>query len=252
MNHDTFERDTLDRDAATPQDLHVDVARMLTITSLCLDLGRVDRATRHQDGVTVESVTDHTVSLSLVCCELAAASQPHLDLSKISRFCDVHDILEAICGDTDTLDISDAGADAKEAREAAAMTELRRRVGDDSYVVRTLEEYERLDTPEARFVRVVDKAMPKLTQALNGGAQLRGRGVDVESLNRINAEQREKLRRSYGADQPVAMELLRRAHDAAAAALTSDKFECQDCGLTRDLPNSAGLTVHRMVVVKPL
>lgn len=184
---------------------------MIDLGSLALAFGRVNRITCHPDGVTPESDTDHTVMLGIAACAFAARFAPSLDLGKIAQFALVHDFVEVYAGDTPTARImSDADNLDKSEREAAALARIREQFdGEFPWIGETIESYERLDTPEARFVKVVDKAMPKITNTLNKGATFLNQGHDEQSASEFLAHQQQKLAGSYGSDQPEAVALLR-------------------------------------------
>lgn len=182
----------------------VDLGRM------SLAFGCVNRATCHPDGVTSESDTDHTVMLGLLACAFAERFAPELDRGKIAQFAFVHDFVEVYAGDTSTAHImTESDKAGKDAREAAALARIRTELdGEFPWVGQTLEEYERLDTPEARFVKVVDKALPKITNILNKGATFTRQGHDKESGTEFLAHQHQTVRESYGKDQEAATALL--------------------------------------------
>lgn len=146
---------------------HPDLARAMRLARISLAFGRVERATRHEDGVRVETDTDHTVMLGLVACELAP---PHLDRAMVAAFALVHDLPEADpnAGDTQTLTITPEGMAAKRAREDAARVRITADLGAGSWVAEMMATYEQQQEPEARFVRLLDKVLPKLTHVFNG------------------------------------------------------------------------------------
>jgi putative hydrolase of HD superfamily len=144
-----------------------DVARAARLARIALAFGRVERATRHEDGVRPETDTDHTVMLSLVACEFAP---PGLDRAKVAAFALVHDLVEVYAGDAQTLTITPEGMAAKRAREDAARSRLTAELGAGSWLAAMLAIYEEQRVPEARFVRLIDKVLPKLAHAFNGCA----------------------------------------------------------------------------------
>lgn len=143
--------------------MNLDRAKSLAL--LCLKFARVERVTRHEDGKRPETDTDHTVMLSVIACDFCPDS---LDRGKVAQFALVHDLLEADTGDVQTLTIDVAGRAAKADAERAALERFRVTYGTDSWLVSCIEAYERQDTPEARYVRVMDKVMPKITHLFNG------------------------------------------------------------------------------------
>ncbi len=190
----------------TPESLQA----IIDLGTLSLAFGRVDRVTCHPDGATPESDTDHTVMLGLVACAFAERFAPELDRGKIAQFALVHDLVEVYAGDTPTARImTDLDHASKEEREAAALLRIRDEFdGQLPWIADTIAAYERLDTPEARFVKVVDKALPKIANILNGGVTFKKQKHDAVSGKAFLVHQCEKLSKTYGEDQPEAMLLL--------------------------------------------
>jgi len=217
---------------------------VLTVADLALKFGQVERATYHQDGTRPETDTDHTVMLGLIACSLAErinhekfrAEKPAsllesarrslvlLDVGLIAQFAFVHDLVEALAGDTDMLDPSPAKVAAKEDREQQAAKEIRRRTAKLPWIGKMIETYDRQVLPEARFVRAVDKIMPKLTMALNRGAGVIER-QDPSKVPELNRTQIDKLRATYAADLPEVVELLEAACRQSEAILAGPKCE---------------------------
>lgn len=217
---------------------------VLTVADLALKFGQVERATYHQDGTRPETDTDHTVMLGLIACSLAERinhekfkdprpvsllesarrSLVLLDVGLIAQFAFVHDLVEALAGDTDMLDPSPAKVAAKEGRERQAAKEIRRRTTKLPWIGKMIEAYDQQVLPEARFVRAVDKIMPKLTMALNRGAGVIER-QDPSKVPELNRTQIDKLRATYAADLPEVVELLEAACRQSEAILAGPKCE---------------------------
>lgn len=169
------------------------LTRALTLAQIALAFGRVERVTRHEDGVRPETDTDHTVMLGLVACELAP---PHIDRAKVAAFALVHDLVEVYAGDTQTLVITPEGAADKRAREEVARTRLVAELGGGSWLADLLATYEQQREPEARFVRLMDKVLPKLTHAFNGCAAARSL-TDRAGFIGAHVRQFQKLQEEY-------------------------------------------------------
>ena len=171
---------------------------MLTIARLCLQFGRVPRATLHPDGVQPESDTDHTVMLGIFACALAE-QWPHLNLDRglLAQMALVHDLVEAYAGDTNSFAITASSKAAKEEREAAALDRIQAETRDYPWIADTIAHYERGQTPEARFLRYLDKVTPKLTHALNGCAALRRMGKSREEVRAVHDIQIAALAKQY-------------------------------------------------------
>jgi len=82
------------------------------------------------------------------------------------------------------------------------------------WIGRTIEEYESRASSEARFVKVVDKVLPKITHILNQGAVAERLGHTKESKDEFLNHQYDKIAQSYGSDQPEALALLSAFHQA--------------------------------------
>lgn len=180
---------------------------VIDLAELALRFGRVDRITAHPDGKRLESDTDHTVMLGLVACAFADLMPTpfwtnRLDLGKIAQFALVHDLVEAYAGDTPTLQhMEDDAKAAKTAREHAALERIAREFVHLPWIAQTIAQYETQVVREARFVRAMDKLLPKALGILNGCATMRSNGMTRESLVARYDEQREELL-EYAADFP--------------------------------------------------
>ena len=189
-------------------DKTVELARML------LSFGLVERVTHHEDGVTKETDTTHTVMLGIMACAFARDHAPHLDIGKIAQFALVHDLVEVYAGDTNTF-AKEVCHDDKETREKEALERITAEFADTyPWIGLTIEEYETLSSPEARYVKVFDKVLPKLSHLINGGVTVSELGHTTESLKVWISAQMNKIETTYGHDQEAAVSLYKRfAHE---------------------------------------
>lgn len=220
--------------------------KVIELAQLCLRFGRVERVTYHEDGKRLETDTDHTVMLAVIACAFVerinaeAGRFPRYDVGLVAQFAIVHDLVEAYAGDTNTL--AGTGDTAKEAREAAALARIRSEFAVDfPWLTDTIDEYESLVSPEARFVKALDKVLPKITHLLNGGATLRQHGVDASNIDAVNGSQVAKMRATYAADQPAVMALYADVHVRLREALVK-----QDAQPVSDATNEREATDERI------
>lgn len=173
---------------------------------LVLLLGEQDRVTRHADG-RLETVTTHTVMLGIVACALAQHID-ELDVGLVAQYALVHDLVEAYAGDTSTLKIlTPAQAAAKENREAAAAQRILLEFADTlPWIPARLASYNRQQRREARFVRAVDKLLPKILHLVNQCMTLRAEGVDPDEVRARYRLQVDELY-AYSAEWPIIAEL---------------------------------------------
>jgi putative hydrolase of HD superfamily len=119
-----------------------------------------------------------------------------LNMALVLAFALVHDLPEALTGDVPTfLPLTERQQREKDENEAAARRTIKARLGGSFWIIYELMElYERQDTPEARFVKILDKAMPKLVRALSG----KGPQVSLEVLQALHQKQHAKLAKVAG------------------------------------------------------
>lgn len=150
-----------------------------TIAALTMRLGKVERATRHPDGVTRETDTTHSVMLALSVTRLAFMDGLP-PAPAVLLFALLHDLVEAYAGDTMTLrSLSEDNQAAKDAAEAEALERIRHEL---PWAASVIARYEAQATPEARLVKLADKIMPKLTHAANGYVVLVENEMTVQEL----------------------------------------------------------------------
>lgn len=181
---------------------------VVRLGELALDFARVNRITFQPDAVTPESDTDHTVMLGLVACSLAKRFFPHLSVGKVAEYCLVHDLPEVYAGDTPTLRALTVDEQAeKRRREADAHVQIDMLLGDDlPWVSRTIGTYEDQVVPEARFVKMVDKILPKITHIFNDAATINRHGMTRAELA-ARYEQQGRDLAEYAAEFPEIEEL---------------------------------------------
>jgi putative hydrolases of HD superfamily len=184
---------------------------VIALGQLSLAFGRVNRITYHPDTPTApgqpESDTDHTVMLGLIACGLAAA-HTDLDVGQVAQDALVHDVTEVRAGDTPTLGgLSDEEKAAKKHREREAQEWISNTYATTvPWLPVTLAAYEAQITRESRFVRAVDKLMPKLTHLANGCRTLIEQGVDPDRQDARYVEQRAEIA-VYAGEWPWLLDL---------------------------------------------
>lgn len=175
----------------------------MDLGQLAMTFGRIERMIAHPDG-RPETDSDHTVMLGWIAPALGELVNIHygyqvLSAGLIAQFVLVHDAAEVYAGDTPTVRLTEAETQQKEEREAVATAKLTRQFqGRLPWFARTLRDYELQRTREAKFVRAVDKIMPKLVYMIDGGASIRlGRVTRAEFVAMV-AKQRPDIARWLG------------------------------------------------------
>ena len=175
-------------------------------------LKSVERRNRLADGSRRENTAEHSWHLGIAALVLAPFASEPVDLATAVAMALVHDIVEIDAGDTFAYDEAE-GAATKQAREEAAADRLfgllpaatGRRFRE------MWDEYERGDTPEARFVMAIDRLAPMMLNLAEGASTWREYGI---SRSRVIARNGRYIEQSLpGAWSAVLAQL-----DAAVAA----------------------------------
>ena len=114
-----------------------------------------------------ESVAEHSHRAAILALVLAPRAEPALDVARCVAMALVHDLAEARVGDITPFD--GISADEKRRREEAAMAELSALAGAPDLLA-LWREYDAAETPEARFVKEIDK-LETVLQAAEYGAR---------------------------------------------------------------------------------
>jgi hypothetical protein len=97
----------------------------------------------------------------------------------------------------------------KEEREHEAFLKIKEEFKDVfPWIHTTIEEYESLATPEAKFIKAFDKIMPKVTQVLNNGVQFKQLKRTKEELTEIHQKQLNEMTEGYAKELPETLEIL--------------------------------------------
>jgi putative hydrolase of HD superfamily len=140
-------------------------------------LKRVTRKTRPLGLDRYENSAEHSWQIALLALSLAPHGPPGLDLDRVIRMLLVHDIGEIDTGDTFLY--AEGGAHDHKGPELTAVTRIFALLpGSQGDALLALwNEFERADTPEARFANAADRAMPVLLNLANDGQSWRENGV---------------------------------------------------------------------------
>jgi putative hydrolase of HD superfamily len=138
----------------------------------------VERRNRLADGSRRENTAEHSWHLGMAALVFAAHATEPVDVGRAVAMALAHDIVEIDAGDTFAYD-QGAELASKEAREQAAADRIFGLLPPDvaAYVRELWDEYERGDTPEARYVMAIDRMAPMLLNLAEGGTTWREHGI---------------------------------------------------------------------------
>lgn len=149
------------------------------------------RQTYLANGSRKEDDAEHSWHLTLMAFVLAEYANEDIDVSKTMKMVMLHDVIEIDAGDTYAYD--EAGNQTKKKRETAAADRLFAILpADQEAEFRALwDEFEAMDTPEAKFANTLDKIQPVLLTNAEGGSSWKEHGVKRTQIMARNARSHE-------------------------------------------------------------
>ncbi|MBE6118732.1 MAG: HD domain-containing protein [Erysipelotrichaceae bacterium] len=129
-----------------------------------------------------ENDAEHAWHMAVMAYLLKEYANEEIDIAKTMIMCLIHDIVEIDAGDTYAYD-PEAKKTQKE-REQRAKERLFGMLPEDQKEELTalFEEFEELQSPEARFVRAMDNLQPLLLNNSNDGGDWKAHGVSAEQV----------------------------------------------------------------------
>jgi putative hydrolase of HD superfamily len=102
-----------------------------------------------------ESVADHSFGVAMLSMLLVDACFPELDRDKVVRMALLHDLGEVYAGDVIPGDA--LSPEEKHRQERLSVVQVLHKLPNGEAYVKLWQEYERASSPEARFVRQIDR-----------------------------------------------------------------------------------------------
>ncbi len=153
-----------------------DITRIIKLSDLLAKCEEIKRKIKLPHG-SDESDSHHAFSLAMIAYDICKRYKLKLNLEKVIVYALVHDLLEIITGDEATLNMTNEQLEAKRRREHAALKEFEELMSDYPDLLAAFHDYERLDTPEAATVFVLDKTCTIWTHFHDTGSNLKAQGI---------------------------------------------------------------------------
>ena len=140
------------------------------------------RQTFLADGSRKETDAEHAWHLAIMCMVLSEYANEPIDVSKTVMMLLTHDLVEIDAGDTYAYDTK--GNETKRARELKAADRIYGLLPDEQrdYLRALWDEFEAMETPEAKFANTLDKIQPVLLTDLACGKSWREHGVCKDQI----------------------------------------------------------------------
>ena len=129
-----------------------------------------------------ENSAEHSWQLAMFAISLARYAGSAVNVDRVIRLLLVHDVGEIDTGDR--LFFAEGGWEERKAAEAAGAARIFGMLPDNqgAEFLALWHEFEQGDTPEARFARAVDRAMPVLLNLSNHGQSWKENGISYERV----------------------------------------------------------------------
>jgi len=146
-----------------------DVNKILKFTAEIDKMTSVLRRTMLIDKSRRENDAEHSWHIAVMAILFEKFAPPGTDISRAVKMCVVHDLVEIYAGDTFAYDIN--GNKSKAEREAKAADKLFGMLPEDvGKEIRLLwEEFDRMETPDAKYAACMDRIQPYLHNTLTDG-----------------------------------------------------------------------------------
>ncbi len=145
------------------------------------------RMTKIHDGTRRENDAEHSWHLALMAFLLGEYSkESDIDMLKVMKMCIVHDLVEIDAGDTFCYDAA-GNIDKLEREQKAAERIFGILPEDQGKDLKELwEEFDAMETPEAKFAAAMDRLQPVMMNFLNNGGTWKEHNISKEQVVKRN------------------------------------------------------------------
>lgn len=157
--------------------------------SFIMELDKIKKITRQtylSDGSRKENDAEHSWHLAVMCFVLSEYSNEPIDVLKTMKMVLMHDVIEIDAGDTYAYDAE--GNKTKRERELKAAERIYALLPENQAKEyrRLWDEFEAMETAEAKFANVLDKLQPLLLNDASGGISWEEHAVKVSQVLKRN------------------------------------------------------------------
>ena len=132
-----------------------------------------------------ENDAEHAWHMAVMTLLLSGYSNEKIDVLKTVSMLLIHDLVEIYAGDTYAY--AGVSKEAQHEKEAESADRLFGMLPEEGKKFRTLwDEFERADTPEARFAHTMDNIQPMMLNDYTGGRAWKEHGVHLSQIMKRN------------------------------------------------------------------
>lgn len=152
---------------------------------------RIGRQTYCSDGETLENDAEHAWHAAMMAILLSEYANEPVDVFRVVKMLLIHDIVEIDAGDTYAYD--DAGIATQAEREQKAAERIYNILPADQAqdLLALWQEFEAMETPEAKFAKAMDNLQPAMLNAATDGRAWREHAVKLNKILKRNQKTEE-------------------------------------------------------------
>lgn len=155
---------------------------ILKFTQFLHDFRAVERVVLSNGMNRRENDVEHSYHLAMLAWYINQSHALGLDDAKLMRYALAHDLVEVYAGDTHFYHADQATKESKHDRELAAAHKIHQEFSDFPDLHQAIEEYERKEDAESKFIYALDKIEPMLSIYLGGGETWQTEGITLDML----------------------------------------------------------------------
>jgi putative hydrolase of HD superfamily len=134
-----------------------------------------------------ENDAEHSFTLAMLAWYINDTHSLGLDASKLMKYALAHDLVEVYAGDTFFYQTTDQALSEKHEKEAAAARRLQQELPEFVQLHEMIEQYEKREDIESKFIYALDKVEPVLSIYLDDGRTWKQCEVTLEMLESMKS-----------------------------------------------------------------
>lgn len=155
---------------------------ILKFTEILQQFRTIERSLLNNKSDRNENDVEHSYSLAMLGWYINDTYKLNLNIDKIFKYALAHDLVEIHAGDTYFYQTTDKALKDKHSREEAAAKKLTEDFSEFPELHLIIEQYEKREDDESKFIYALDKIDPVLSIYLDGGRTWKKNKVTLEML----------------------------------------------------------------------
>ena len=143
---------------------------------------QVQRKVIVNGGDRLENDSEHSFQLAFISWCIIDSQKLKLDVNKVIKYALVHDLVEVYAGDTFFYNKNPNFKNIKKQKEKDSLAKIKKQFPEIKMITKLIEEYEKLDCEEAKFVYALDKILVVINIYLDNGRSWKAHKVNIKML----------------------------------------------------------------------